>query len=189
MVNESVLTESARRLVEEHLPMARTITKRLGRRFYWVPKDDLYSYSLSGLTLAARAYQPERGLSFERFAATKATFLAVDAMRMENVIWRRGGGKRRRPVCVSQLSCEQQDQAADPVEERSDTPAELLAKKDLLAGALGGLKERDRQLLLLRYSDGLTLKEIGQIQHLSESAICLRHKALIAHLRSQVDRA
>lgn len=189
MLDEGISSEAACQMVEQHLPVARSIAARLGRRYYWVPKDDLYSYCLWGLTLAARAYRPERGLSFGRFAASKAAFLAIDAMRAENVIRHPGRSKHRLPICVSQLSGEEEAQLAAPAAEPSDGPGELLAKKELLAGALGGLDQRDRQLLLLRYSDGLTFKEIGKILHLSESGVCVRHKTLLARLRLQVDRA
>ncbi len=190
MLDEDISSEAACQLVEEHLPLARSIASRLGRRYYWVPKDDLYSYSLWGLTLAARAYRPERGLGFGRFAATKAAFLAIDAMRAENVIQHPARGKRRLPVCISQLPRDEEARIAEPVAEAPcDDPAALLAKKELLGRALRGLNERDRQLLLMRYSDELTFKEIGEVLHLTESGVCVRHKALIKRLRSQVDRA
>ena len=141
-------------------------------------------------TLAARAYRPERGLGFGRYAATKAAFLAIDAMRAENVIQHPGRGKRRQPVCISQLTREEEAQVAEPAEDGpSDGPDGLLAKKELLARALRGLNERDRQLLLMRYSDEMTFKEIGEVLHLTESGVCVRHKALIKRLRSQVDRS
>jgi RNA polymerase sigma factor (sigma-70 family) len=48
---------------------------------------------------------------------------------------------------------------------------------------LGRLDARDRQALLMYYSDGLTFKEIARVFHRSESAIAIRHKNLISKLR------
>ena len=72
MVGEEGRDDSVERLVKGHLAMARSIASRLKRRYVWVDSDDLYSYSLWGLTQAASAYAPDRGVPFANFAASKA---------------------------------------------------------------------------------------------------------------------
>jgi len=48
---------------------------------------------------------------------------------------------------------------------------------------LGRLCQKGRQLLLMYYSEHMTFKQIAEVFDISESAVCLRHKALIGRLR------
>lgn len=56
--------------------------------------------------------------------------------------------------------------------------------KKLLAQAVEMLAERDKLILSLYYSDGLTLKEIGRVLEVSESRICQLHSQAMKKLRS-----
>lgn len=55
--------------------------------------------------------------------------------------------------------------------------------KKLLAEAIGALGERDQLILSLYYSEGLTLKEIGQVLQVSESRVCQLHTQVMKRLR------
>ncbi len=72
----------------------------------------------------------------------------------------------------------------------SDDPSpgltDALNARDFFRSALRRLAAQDRQLLLMYYADGLTLREIGCVLGISESAACLRQKALSAELRRTV---
>ena len=72
--------------------------------------------------------------------------------------------------------------------ERPSGPTDALETRDSICSALRRLAVKDRQLLLMYYADGLTLREIGRVLDTSESATSLRRKALIARLR-QVAKA
>ena len=54
------------------------------------------------------------------------------------------------------------------------------AARDSLRSAFLCLPATDRQFLLMYYGDGLTLREIGCVLHISESTASLLHEALIA---------
>ncbi len=186
MIGEEVRDNSVQGLVNGHLAMARSIASRLKRRYMWVDSDDLYSYSLWGLTQAANAYSPDRGVPFANFAASKAMFLAIDAMREDRVLRRKCVGGRPVTLLHSQLSPERGAPPEDIPDERSGDPAERVEMKDLVANILERLCPEERQLLLLHYADGMTFLEISQVYDKCESTICLRHKALIAKLRRMV---
>lgn len=62
-----------------------------------------------------------------------------------------------------------------------------LERKELrehLARALGGLPERERQILALSYEEELTLAEIGQVLGVSESRVCQLRSLAISRLRT-----
>lgn len=59
--------------------------------------------------------------------------------------------------------------------------------KKLLAEAINTLGERDQLILSLYYSEGLTLKEIGQVLEVSESRVCQLHTQVMKKLRKTLD--
>ena len=48
---------------------------------------------------------------------------------------------------------------------------------------LTGLGDSDRRLMLMYYADGMTFREVAEVFGVSESAVCLRHKAILGRLR------
>jgi RNA polymerase sigma factor for flagellar operon FliA len=69
-------------------------------------------------------------------------------------------------------------------------PLSFVENKDLLtklARAVENLSERERRIVTLYYHEELTLREIGQILHLSEGRICQLFKQVVAHLRTTLE--
>jgi RNA polymerase sigma factor (sigma-70 family) len=160
-------------LVSRHLSLAGGIASRLHRWYSWVGLDDLKSYAYLGLTLAARTYCSRRGTSFADFASRKAMFLAIDEMRKDGVI-------RRRRAKATPTTTSLTGRIADP---GAGEAYERLERRDTCAALLGKLRAEDRQLLIMYYGQELTFKEIAKVFEISESAVCLRHKALLGRLR------
>ena len=155
------------------LAMANRIALRLHRSYGWVGMDDLGSYAYLGLVKAARIYEAGRGVPFEVFAFRKAMYLAIDEMRKDGVL------KRRRTAPGPSVGVLPPD-IPDP-----SGPKALasLERRDICTTLLGKLRRKDRQLLLMYYADQMTFKQIAEVFDISESAVCLRHKALIERLR------
>jgi RNA polymerase sigma factor for flagellar operon FliA len=63
-------------------------------------------------------------------------------------------------------------------------PLPATTRKDLLEFCKKRLSTKERYILMMYYSEDLTLKEIGQILDLSESRVCQLHAKLIARLRA-----
>jgi RNA polymerase sigma factor for flagellar operon FliA len=63
-------------------------------------------------------------------------------------------------------------------------PLPAATRKDLLEFCKKRLSTKERYILMMYYSEDLTLKEIGQILELSESRVCQLHAKLISRLRS-----
>ena len=69
----------------------------------------------------------------------------------------------------------------------SDRATELLEARDLCAQLLMRLNQKERQLIGMIYADRMTYREVAAVRGLTESAICLKHKALLRKLRRQAE--
>jgi len=183
MVASDLSTDAVTELIEQNLDIARSVAFRLKRRFPWVNMEDLRSYSRWGLTRAAGLYSPESGTPFVCFAPRKAFYLGIDAMREDKVVRRSPQGPASASRAGQNSLATSRPLPPEVVDEHSADDMRRLEAKDHLSSLLGRLDDGDRQLLLLYYSEGMTFKEIGRVFDRTESAICLRHGALIAKLR------
>jgi RNA polymerase sigma factor FliA len=73
------------------------------------------------------------------------------------------------------------EKAADPFEETS-----WRAQKELLAEAIGDLKEQEQLVITLYYYEGLTLSEIAEVMELSPSRISQVHSRAVSRLRGKL---
>jgi RNA polymerase sigma factor FliA len=76
------------------------------------------------------------------------------------------------------------DTAEDPV-----AIFESAEIKDILAGAIDKLPERERTVIALYYYEGLTLKEIGQVLGVTESRVSQLHTKAVLRLRAKLHSA
>jgi RNA polymerase sigma factor for flagellar operon FliA len=58
--------------------------------------------------------------------------------------------------------------------------------KDIIAGSIAGLADRERTVLTLYYYKGMTLAQIGKQLGLTESRVCQIHSKAIVQLRSRL---
>lgn len=170
-------------LCERHVPMSRQIAARLNRRYTWVGTDDLQSYAYLGLALAAKRYSPDHGVPFDKYAFQKGTYLAIDEMRKDGILRRRNAKPLPTKISISRYADGEHDSDIPVVDNDSDREHSRLEARDICVSLLKKLSEKDRQLLMMYYADELRFKEIAKVFGVSESAICLRHKALITKLR------
>ncbi|MCK5114390.1 MAG: sigma-70 family RNA polymerase sigma factor [Phycisphaerae bacterium] len=176
------VTEMAR----EHIGIARQISSRLKRRYTWVAMEDLYSYALLGLTQSANAYDPSRGVPFPNYASQKGMFWAIDEMRKDGILRRRSSANMPRvlPFSEAVLSANTDEGWTPDIQDvKADHAKNLMEVRDLSRTLLKRLEDKDRTLLMMYYSEHMTFREIAGVMKISESSVCLRHKALIKRLR------
>jgi len=58
--------------------------------------------------------------------------------------------------------------------------------KQVLAGAINRLGDREKVVLTLYYYEGLTLAEIGQVLSVTESRVCQIHTKAVLQLRARL---
>lgn len=81
-------------LIESHMPLVGHIVREImGRVPSHVSRDDLTSAGLTALVLAARAFDAERGVPFDRYAATRIRGALLDELR--SVDWASRSVRRR----------------------------------------------------------------------------------------------
>ncbi|WDP87277.1 MAG: FliA/WhiG family RNA polymerase sigma factor [Desulfobacter sp.] len=71
-----------------------------------------------------------------------------------------------------------------------DNPADQFDRaelKQVLAGTIKGLSEKEQLVVSLYYYDELTLKEIGEVLSLTESRICQIHSAVLIKLKARLE--
>ncbi len=70
------------RLVKDHLTLVNQAVSDVSRRLpRHVRRDDLYSAAMLGLAQAARSYDPDRGIAFERHASNRIRGALLDELR------------------------------------------------------------------------------------------------------------
>lgn len=168
--------EYTKALVNEHISLVPQISRRLMKRYGWIGRDDLESYAYIGLDLAARSFDPDRGLDFKRYACTKAMYLAVDEMRKDGLL-------RRADSTASKT--ESMDMEAEFHDPHARDAREAFEAREFVGELLKRLSDEERQLLIMVYVERMAYKEISKVLGICESAVCLRHKSLLRRLRSQ----
>jgi len=69
-------------LVREHLPLVQYVVSEVAHRVpNHVSRSDLVSAGMLGLAQAARSFDPERGIAFDRFASTRIRGALLDELR------------------------------------------------------------------------------------------------------------
>jgi len=67
-----------------------------------------------------------------------------------------------------------------------DIPGESLTRDELLSLVTQRLSEQEYRILYLRYWEGLSMREIGELMTLSESRVCKIHARLIERLQDRL---
>jgi RNA polymerase sigma factor for flagellar operon FliA len=74
--------ESEDNLVRQHLPLVQYVVSEVAHRVpSHVTRSDLVSAGMLGLAQAARSFDPERGIAFDRFASTRIRGALLDELR------------------------------------------------------------------------------------------------------------
>ncbi|MGI8411236.1 MAG: RNA polymerase sigma factor [Solirubrobacteraceae bacterium] len=139
--------------------------------------DDVYPYVLTLLRDRAAA-EDVTALAFERAYSRRRTF---DRRRGEERAWLFGIARNaaldelRRRSRLAQLVAEPEDASAERVEDG----AELGLRRSVVRSALDGLPARERELVALKFHDGLTNAELARVIGVSESgAGTLLHRTM-----------
>jgi RNA polymerase sigma factor for flagellar operon FliA len=66
-------------------------------------------------------------------------------------------------------------------------PAEILNQKDVMRSIIRSLNKREKEIILMYYRDGLTMKQIGRLMSLTESRVCQIHSNVMKKLKMYLE--
>jgi RNA polymerase sigma factor for flagellar operon FliA len=96
-------------------------------------------------------------------------------------LWTSSGDRDEKTSLIGTI---QDETAEDPV-----TTFEATEVKEILAGAIERLPEREKIVIALYYYEGLTLKEIGEVLGVTESRVSQLHTKAVLRLRARLHSA
>src|SRR6266511_3932048 len=179
------------RLVDEHLPLVRQAVSDMSRRLpRHVRKDDLESAAMLGLAQAARSFDPDRGIAFERHASNRIRGALIDELRCADWASRSVRSRARRlGVGVDAVHSLLEDihratvlnydsiveQGGDDLLPTSDDPPETVLldreRRAYLMGAVMALPERLRRVVVDSFFAERPMHEIAAELGVTESRI------------------
>lgn len=154
-------------------------------QLYRSSRDDVYAFA-AGLLRDRAAAEDVTATAFERAYRKRSRF---DPRRGEPRAWLFGIA-RNAALDELRRRDRQAALATDPVDTDSLTgphPAEQSELRLVLAGALGQLEARDRELVALKFFAGLTNAEIAQVVGTTESNAGTRLHRVVNRLREACD--
>src|SRR5881409_2996251 len=90
-------------LVSEHLPLVHYAVSEMAAKVpRHVSRDDLVSAGMAGLAQAARSFDPDRGINFDRYASTRIRGSLLDELRDRDWASRSVRSKARKVSAASE---------------------------------------------------------------------------------------
>lgn len=179
-----------------HLPYARAVASRaIDPRCRGADREDLVAWGIVGLVQAARRYRDGSEATFGAYAAPRVRGQVLDALRERDPLTRSARRAFRAarevnvelPNPVTEISLDKcLDAGYEPqpsVEVRAGERGPRDERWPAVARELRSLPPVERNVLVLSYGRGLTLKEIGRQVGLSESGVCRVRSRAIAKMK------
>jgi len=142
--NTSPDARSEDQLVRDHLDLVRKMVAQTTNRIpAHVPRDDLLSAGMAGLAMAARHFDPARGVPFDRYAATRIRGALIDELRSFD--W------ASRPVRTKARALASTTEALTATLGRAPTHNELADASGLSVDALERLTDDVHRAVVLNY--------------------------------------
>jgi RNA polymerase sigma factor for flagellar operon FliA len=69
----------------------------------------------------------------------------------------------------------------------SPDPADVLNQEDVMKAIIRSLNRREKEIILMYYRDGLTMKQIGNLMGLTESRVCQIHSNVMKKLKVHLE--
>lgn len=131
-------------LVREHLPLVQYVVSEIAHRIpSHVTRSDLVSAGMLGLAQAARTFDPDRGIAFDRFASTRIRGALLDELRGRDWASR---SVRARARGMAQISEELTNKLG-----RAPSPEEIASAMQLPADQVHKLVDDVHRATVLNY--------------------------------------
>jgi RNA polymerase sigma-70 factor, ECF subfamily len=182
---------AAQRLLVRHRDRLKTMVSvrmdpRLRRR---LDPSDVVQEALADAWEKLSGYLEERPLPFYPWLRQLAWKKLVDLHR-KHVLAQGRSVKRERGWRLDLPDQSAADLAGRLAASGTSPSGSVIREEDRLGvqRALGALPERDREVLVLRYLEGLSTAEVAAILAITEAAVKMRHLRAIQRLRELLDQ-
>lgn len=180
--------ELRNQLVVQYRHLAFEIAQKTAKRFPpQVELDDIEMFAICGLIHAIENYDASRGVPFAVYCRRRIEGSILDELR--NLDWlprqfRSQVPKEELPTIrnLFSLSEAKQDELVE-IEDTQRPAIEDLEEEELYLEMRHQMSELERQIVELRYFQGLSNLQIGQRLGISEFHVCKTHAALVIRLR------
>ena len=202
-------TPAAPPAIDAFLPLVRTIARMMSHGLPAVVElDDLVHDGVVGLLECARRFDPSRGVNFRTYASYRIRGAILDGLRARDPLPRSvrralkaadhsggspngagsGNGARPRPIPFMTQLLSLAD--AGPLPEDSTEPEEELLAEELreaVRRAVATLPGRDREILHLRFTREMRLREVSAYYGISITRVAELQERAIRRLRVALD--
>lgn len=171
-----------RALATRHLPLLFAMAREMSAGPDRFTTADLIGAGAVGLCVAARRFDPVRGVPFAGFAAVRIRGAMVDWMRLDGP-YNRGAVRRLRAGCDNVLVG--LDAIAD-LPDHAPLADERIADQEAYVRArlvIAAMEPRTRRLMDLMYVEGLDGKTAGEAIGISKPWACQLRQRAIRELR------
>ena len=161
-------TDASDELIRQHLPLVHyAVSDLVARVPRYVNRDDLTSSAMFGLAQVARSWDPERGVSFERYARTRIRGALLDELRDRDWASRSVRADARRMRSAT-------DELGSSLG-RTPTPIEVGERMGVAPEAVLALQDDIHRATVLNYDSvflededlpGIPSSEAGPLDHL-----------------------
>ncbi|MDR0362321.1 MAG: FliA/WhiG family RNA polymerase sigma factor [Planctomycetota bacterium] len=153
--------------------------------------DELRSHDILGRVVRDRVSRIERAeseLLSRNSHATPEEIAAGAGLSMDEYWDAEMGAQAARRVSLSDNGSSGKSRSLEDVllVSRDDGPGARLEAEEILERVMGMLTEKEKQLVVMYYEEGLTLKEIGELLNVTESRVCQIHGAMIQKIRKRL---
>lgn len=158
-------------------------------RMKWPAADrhDLVSWANEALLVAARTWDPDRGMTFTGYARIKIRFALIDRWRSETCRGKRGRHEFTFDHAAIEIDQEDGDWGPHPAivaacasfDSRLEAVEDAAAASSIIEGL--ALTERERYVVV-ELGSGTTLRQIGAALGVSESRVCQIRQAIYDRL-------
>ncbi|WP_428937778.1 sigma-70 family RNA polymerase sigma factor [Fontivita pretiosa] len=168
-------------LVEQHLEFASKLAHRLCARLPGcVDVEELESDAYLGLLRAARTFNPDRGVMFRTYAASRIHGAMLDGLRQRN------GIRRTRPplrvtsldVRIGGCDTEHDQTLGDTIAAKADPVGSELEMREEADFVLRQLDPASRKYLIDYHLRGMQQRQMAARHGVSESAISQRMRSI-----------
>jgi len=186
-------TEKEQDLIRDNEHLIGKITGRLWNSFHWLRWDDLESYAMSGLVLAAIKYDPnkqKKNKTFCHYALHAGFYSAIDEMRVDGVInrGRKKGPQSRKTDWTTDICTVEDFYGREESDQKGDDGFDQVDTRDFCHEVVKRLKPKEKQLLKFFLFDNLLKKQIADLEGVSASMISFRYRDVVKKMKRIAER-